>query len=59
MKNNKLSSLICSLLLMLFMSTFAQEKREGYFNNIKLGVISVLSKEYGGIHKFLYSYETS
>ena len=41
------------------MSTFAQEKREGYFNNIKLGVISVLSKEYGGIHKFLYSYETS
>ena len=41
------------------MSTFAQEKREGYFNKTKLGVISVLPEEYGGIHKFLYSYESS
>lgn len=40
------------LFTILFISsihTFAQEQREGYFNNTKLGAISVLSEEYGGI----------
>lgn len=49
MKNNKLAFLICTLLLISSTYTFAQEKREGYFNNSKLGFISVLSEEYGGI----------
>lgn len=44
-----LKPILFTILFVSSIHTFAQEQREGYFNNTKLGAISVLSEEYGGI----------
>lgn len=50
MKNFKSALLTFIFLSITFAGLFAQDqdKRSGYFNNTKLGFISVLSEEYGG-----------